>query len=907
MILSTPDGCTCVCGDGFTFVSAESKCVPDAAAESPKPNPCRPEQFRCKNFDECVDQKYVCDGDNDCRDASDESFADDGPCNAKLNCTNLGEVGFRCDGNRCIRNSSLCDGVATCLDGSDENPEHCRRIECNESQFRCKHSLQCIPASFVCDGHSDCQDRSDEAANCGDECIEFTCNNSVCITSDKLCDGTNDCGDGSDEMHCGSECRHDEYYCAPKGCLNVRQMCDGIVDCFNGSDEEGCDGGDKSTASDKRTNSSSTPTLVAFDCAASEFACHNGIECVSATVRCDGYNDCFDRSDEWNCTKIRPRPYGVFNASEECADPNRMCKSTGQCVRVTQLCDGHTDCPDGSDEGFQCAAKACDLNNECSHFCHNSPEGFVCSCPSHMFLKADRMRCSYEHACEHWGTCSQVCEQNGKHYKCKCRDGYTLAYDQFTCRSNNPDPPYVIFSNREEIRGVDLKTFAVKNFFASLRNTIALDFLFSNESLQIFWTDVIDDKIYRGSLIGGVLRNVEAVVQSGLLTVEGLAVDWIGHNLYWVDGDLYQIEVARLNGNFRRTLVAGEMSSPRAIAVDPREGLLFWTDWDKLNPRVERCSMAGEYRQTIVHVGKLFGAWPNGLTLDYVQKRVYWTDAHSDSIHTTNYDGGDHHLVLRDHETLSHPFSISVFENHVYWTEWRTSSVMRANKWNGSDVTVIDRTPSQPFDIQILHSSRQPRDGSCLQDSSHASQDSAHATQNSCNPCAIKNGGCSHLCLLSLKSSYKCECPHVMRLTADNKTCVQNEEVLLFIMGSEIRGVDVLQPNHHTIPTISHTSRVIGPNVIDFLFKDNLLFWSDMILNEVKTSGLSSASIETILDTDLENLSGFAVDWIVRQIYVASEASGVSRILACNLHGEYVTEILGGLFSVASIVLDPAR
>lgn len=497
------------------------------------------------------------------------------------------------------------------------------------------------------------------------------------------------------------------------------------------------------------------------------------------------------------------------------------------------------------------------------------------------------MRCSYEHACEHWGTCSQVCEQIGKHYKCNCRDGYTLAYDQFTCRSNNPDPPYVIFSNREEIRGVDLKTFAVKNFFASLRNTIALDFLFSNESLQIFWTDVIDDKIYRGSLIGGVLRNVEAVVQSGLLTVEGLAVDWIGHNLYWVDGDLYQIEVARLNGNFRRTLVAGEMSSPRAIAVDPREGLLFWTDWDKLNPRVERCSMAGEYRQTIVHVGQLFGAWPNGLTLDYVQKRVYWTDAHSDSIHTTNYDGGDHHLVLRDHETLSHPFSISVFENHVYWTEWRTSSVMRANKWNGSDVTVIDRTPSQPFDIQILHSSRQPRNGN--------------------NPCAIKNGGCSHLCLLSLKSSFKCECPHVMRLTADNKTCVQNEEVLLFIMGSEIRGVDVLQPNHHTIPTISHTSRVLGPNVIDFLFKDNLLFWSDMILNEVKTSGLSSANIETILDTDLENLSGFAVDWIVRQIYVASEKDGVSRILACNVHGEYVTEILGGLFSVSSIVLAPAR
>lgn len=55
--------------------------------------------------------------------------------------------------------------------------------------------------------------------------------------------------------------------------------------------------------------------------------------------------------------------------------------------------------------------------------------------------------------------------------------------------------------------------------------------------------------------------------------------------------------------------------------------------------------MAGEYRKTIVQVDRVQGAWPNGITLDYTLKRVYWIDARSDSIHTTNYDGGDHHLV----------------------------------------------------------------------------------------------------------------------------------------------------------------------------------------------------------------------------------------------------------------------
>ena len=64
------------------------------------------------------------------------------------------------------------------------------------------------------------------------------------------------------------------------------------------------------------------------------------------------------------------------------------------------------------------------------------------------------------------------------------------------------------------------------------------------------------------------------VVKSGLNTAEGLAVDWMGQNLYWVESNLDQIEVARLNGSFRHTLIAGDLESPRAIALDPRHGYI---------------------------------------------------------------------------------------------------------------------------------------------------------------------------------------------------------------------------------------------------------------------------------------------------------------------------------------------
>lgn len=147
--------------------------------------------------------------------------------------------------------------------------------------------------------------------------------------------------------------------------------------------------------------------------------------------------------------------------------------------------------------------------------------------------------------------------------------------------------------------------------------------------------------------------------------------------------------------------------------------------------------MSGDYRTIVVRVNEVTdGAWPNGITLDYVLRRLYWIDARlaiiifqnifyinttaygtllffiffrSDSIHTTTYDGLHHQEIMRGNEHLSHPFSIALYENYVYWTDWRTNSVVRANKFNGSDVNVIQRTLTQPFDIQIMHPSRQPR------------------------------------------------------------------------------------------------------------------------------------------------------------------------------------------------------
>ncbi|XP_043066692.1 low-density lipoprotein receptor-related protein 1 isoform X1 [Drosophila bipectinata] len=875
MCLNTPKGAICRCPDGFTLNGTGSHCIPQLIQPRILPN-CS-SGFLCRSSWQCIESKDLCDGFVDCDNGFDESSEPHGPCNPS-NCDK--SHNFVCNG-RCYQRSLLCSSITYCSDGFDQ--ANCEHSTCNSNEFTCALSGRCIQMSWVNDGVIDCgpDDDSDESAEIffGSKCPEFDCGNGRCRQFADVCDGTDNCGNNADETGCELECGIGEKYCRPIGCYGEMHMCDGIIDCEDNTDEANCN----------QTKSDNHPLngwKEVDECAPHEFACLDPFECIPDYLRCDGIPHCFDKTDEFNCSTINASRFDM-NETVICEHPDRLCGFSRQCISVNQLCDGKNDCEDTTDEGFLCADKLCERDNECSHRCHNTPEGYICSCPDHLFLQPNGKRCSMQHACDHWDTCSQVCETSGKGYECRCLEGFDLAYDKFTCKSTAPDEPYVIFTNRQDIKGINLKTLEVSNFYTSLRNIIALDFLYINKtSIEIYWTDVIDDKIYRGQLMGESLRNVEAVIHSGLSTTEGLAVDWVGKNLYWIDSNLDQIEVAKLNGSFRRTLIAGNMESPRAIALDPREGLLFWTDWDDNSPRIERASMAGEGRRMISTSWQLSAGWPNGLTLDYTQKRVYWVDAKSDSISSTMYDGSEHHVVLRNKEILSHPFAISVFENHVYWTDWRSTSVIRANKWNGSDIQVLQRTTSQPFGIQVLHSSRQPWEP---------------------NPCGEKNGGCSHLCLLSGRGTFKCECPHVMRLDpSDERSCVPNEQVLLFVMVDEIRGIDLHQPNHHTIPTIRQSPRLVAPQRIDFLVDESRIFWSDIQQNEISSAGISNGLIEPIINTNIEKPYGFALDWIGRNMYFSS-GQIKCNILASNLKGEFVTYIHENLNMVDSIALDPAN
>lgn len=140
--------------------------------------------------------------------------------------------------------------------------------------------------------------------------------------------------------------------------------------------------------------------------------------------------------------------------------------------------------------------------------------------------------------------------------------------------------------------------------------------------------------------------------------------------------------------------------------------LIFWSDFGSV-PKIEKATLAGEYRKVLVGTNIVH---PRNLVIDYNAnpKRLYWVDVQYGAVQSVELDGTNRkEIVQLDNVNIQHPFGITVNNENLYLTDWKTGSINVVNKGNGNFKKALQTRASGKekaiMGIAIFDKSRQPQ------------------------------------------------------------------------------------------------------------------------------------------------------------------------------------------------------
>ena len=127
---------------------------------------------------------------------------------------------------------------------------------------------------------------------------------------------------------------------------------------------------------------------------------------------------------------------------------------------------------------------------------------------------------------------------------------------------------------------------------------------------------------------------------------------------------------------------------------------IYWTGWGR-TPKIERARLDGTERSVFISNGIHI---PNGLALDESDKKLYWAGKDLNGhgiIEAVSLDGLTRHVIFR--RSGYHPFSLDIFQDFVYWSDWEKNAVLRINKTDGSVDEVIFSGENKLMGLKIRH------------------------------------------------------------------------------------------------------------------------------------------------------------------------------------------------------------
>ena len=99
--------------------------------------------------------------------------------------------------------------------------------------------------------------------------------------------------------------------------------------------------------------------------------------------------------------------------------------------------------------------------------------------------------------------------------------------------------------------------------------------------------------------------------------------------------------------------------------------------------------------------------WPNGIALDLPGNRLYWVDGRHKVVETIKTDGSGR-ATVKTLSQASHPFSIAVFENLMFVSDWDNYTITTMDRFTGEYVRSFPHRQSSITGVQVVQEALQP-------------------------------------------------------------------------------------------------------------------------------------------------------------------------------------------------------
>ncbi|XP_034949215.1 LOW QUALITY PROTEIN: low-density lipoprotein receptor-related protein 4 [Chelonus insularis] len=352
------------------------------------------------------------------------------------------------------------------------------------------------------------------------------------------------------------------------------------------------------------------------------------------------------------------------------------------------------------------------------------------------------------------GGCSHLCLRNPRGYSCACPTGILLMDDQKTCQ-NSPNN-FLLITGQKSLAQISLDTPELRDvdLHLNVHQVDSVDFHWK-KNLIIYTDNLKKNDVYLRYVRTVNIHNmsdIKTVIAERSDSFYQIAVDWLANNLYLVDQRKNTIEVVKLDGSSRKCLINETVNNSyqwfSSIILFPKYGYMFWSQWGK-HVNIQRAYLDGSNRKVIISSDLLD---PNGLSIDYENKKLYWADMKSNRIEMSDLNGNYRVQLIA---AANNPFGLTQLGEFIYWIGQIGNNpvLMRVDKATGRNRISIRTSVNLVTNIKAVSSD----------------------IQQGWSPCVIDNGGCSHLCLFT-KRNYTCACPDVKET---NCSTIPNKQVPL--------------------------------------------------------------------------------------------------------------------------------